>query len=59
MRAVCEVPGCVPGACGRVSDWAAWCAVVQPDAEEASDTGGELELEVTDAAEQEEPRSAA
>ena len=40
-------------------DWAAWCAVVQPDTEETSDAGGEPELEVTDAAEQEGPRSAA
>jgi hypothetical protein len=42
-----------------MQDWAAWCAVVQPDTEETSDAGGEPELEVTDAAEQEGPRSAA
>ena len=42
-----------------MQDWAAWCAVVQPDTVETADAGGEPELEVTDAAEQEGPRSAA
>ena len=32
-----------------MQDWAAWCAVVQPEAEEAPDVGNEPELEATDA----------
>lgn len=32
-----------------MQDWAAWCAVVQPDAEEAQDVGAEADLAVVDA----------